>query len=109
MHHADGAAVAAGGPHSRLERQLHFLNVRQRVEFSAQRNCWTWLPTAKHPYNARLGDLRSHLDAELAKPRGDVFRGLKLTVRQLRMLMNVPTIGDYARVDLARKVVNPTM
>uniref|UniRef100_A0A914YTM6 Uncharacterized protein n=1 Tax=Panagrolaimus superbus TaxID=310955 RepID=A0A914YTM6_9BILA len=94
MHHAHGlTAVLVSG--LRGERQAGLLGHRQRVHVRTQGDLWAWPAALDDRHHAVMGDAGLRLQAHRAQALGDLGRGARLAVGQLRMLMEVPAPFDH--------------
>jgi hypothetical protein len=105
VHHADILPVV-GRAHGRLEWHVDLLGHGQCVHVRAKRNDWTWATAFENAHDARLRYARTHVDTERAEMIRDELRGANLSVRELRMLMDVAAPRDRLCLELRRSAVD---
>jgi hypothetical protein len=117
--HQDGdvAVVPAGVHHAHLlaaparagaagKGEVHLLRDRQGVHVGAQRDDRAGLAAAQRRDHAMAGDAGLRLETKAAQALRHVLRCLGLTVRQLRMLMQVAAPREHLLLDRRRACVD---
>jgi hypothetical protein len=111
VHHPDFLPVELGA-HRGLEWQVDQLGDRQRVHVGSQRHDRAGLAPTEHAHHSRMSHAGPDIEAEAGQVVRDQLGGSHLSIRELRMLVNVAPPRDHARehgldarVDLSRQGV----